>query len=243
MRVGDIMSRDLVSTTPGTLLPEVAVLMLREHISAIPVLDNGVLVGIVSESDLMHRHELGTERDPVSRPWWMRRFAGEQSPASYVESHAMTVRDVMTATVVSVSEDTAVADVVSLFDTHRLRQLPVVTAGRLVGLIGRADLVRAFASHARAMAPELQMNDESIHRALRAELHSQAWWHSTQSHFRVIGGVVHFHGLVESSQQGNAARVAAENMHGVRGVEIHSTDDAEPTMTDRGPEQGELRCQ
>lgn len=172
----------------------------------------------------MHRHEIGTQRDPASRPWWLRLMTGEQCPATYVESHAVKVADIMISPVASVSEDTSIPEVVNLLDRHNLRRLPVVRAGVLVGSIGRADLVRALAAAASAPDAEPPLDDESIHRALRAELESQPWWHPTQSRFTVSSGVVHFRGLVECADEVTAARVAAERLPGVRDIVDHRAD-------------------
>lgn len=221
MLARDIMRTRIVSVAPDTGVPEVAALMLREHLATVPVLQDGLLVGIVNEADLMHRHEIGTERDPTSRPWWRRLFAGEQCPATYVESHAGRVADIMCTRVVSVSDDTPVAQVVDLLDARGIRRVPVVRADRLVGTVGRPDLVRALAASARSPDAEPPMDDELMHRALRSELESQPWWHPAQSRFTVQAGVVHFHGRVDSAAAANAARVAAENLPGVGAVVEH----------------------
>lgn len=224
MLVKDIMRTRVVSVSPGTELSEVVAMMLRENLSVIPVTDQGALVGLVREADLMHRHEIGTQRDPASRPWWLRLVAGEQCPATYVESRAVKVADIMNTQVPSVSEDTSIPEVVDLLDARNLRRVPVVRAGTVVGSIGRSDLVLALATAASAPDPEPPMDDEAIHRALRAELESQPWWNPTQSHFTVIDGVVHFRGLVESEDEVKAARVAAQRLSGVQGIVDHRLD-------------------
>ena len=226
MQVKEIMTKTIVSVAPGASVPEVAALLLRERISAVPVLEDGTLVGVISEADLMHRHEIGTERDPAARPWWVRLFAGEQSPASYVESHAVKVRDIMTTAVVSVSEDMPVAEVASVFESRNIRRVPVVSAGKVIGMVSRADLVRALATYARSPDPKRQASDAAIHSALLAELESQPWWHPIQSHLSVNDGIVHFYGLMESADEGDASRVAAENVPGVQGIEDHRVNAA-----------------
>lgn len=224
MRVKDIMKQQVVSVTPGTAVSEVVAIMLREHISVVPVTEHGKLVGLVREVDLMHRHEIGTQRDPASRPWWLRLVTGEQCPATYVESHAVKVADIMITQTASVSEDTGIPEVIALLDARNLRRVPVVRAGTLVGSIGRADLVRALAAATSPQDAEPPMDDDAIHRALRAELESQPWWHPAQSRFTVTAGVVHFRGLVESADEKSAARVAAERLPGVQGTVDHRTD-------------------
>lgn len=224
MLVKDIMNTQVVSVSPDTCVSEVVAVMLREHLSVVPVIEHGALVGLVREADLMHRHEIGTQRDPASRPWWLRLMTGEQCPATYVESHAVKVADIMITRVASASEDTSIPEVVDLLDACNLRRIPVVRAGTLVGSIGRADLVRALAAAASPQGAEPPMEDEAIHRALRAELESQPWWRPTQSHFTVIAGVVHFRGLVESADEVAASRVAAQRLPGVQGIVDHRLD-------------------
>ncbi len=224
MLARDIMRTPAVSVSPRTGVAELAALMLREQLGVVPVVDGGVLVGLVDEAALMHRHELGTARDPAARPWWVRLFAGERCPATYVESHAAKVGDLRWRRVVSVDDDAPVREVVELLDTHRLRRLPVLRARRLVGTIGRPDLVRALADAARGPDAARPLDDELIHRALRSELEAQPWWHPTQSRIAVRDGVVHYHGLVDSADAADAARVAAENLPGVGAVVDHRLD-------------------
>ena len=224
MLVKDIMRPGAVSVTPDMVFSDVVAVMLREHISVVPVVDRGAIVGLVREADIMHRREIGTQRDPAARPWWLRLITGEQCPASYVESHAVKVADIMMTRVVSVAEDTTIPEVVDLLDARSLRRVPVVKAGQLVGSIGRSDLVRALAEATNPPEREQPMDDDAIHRALRAELESQPWWYPTQSRFTVTDGVVHFRGLVESADEVHAARVAAERLPGVNGIVDHRLD-------------------
>src|SRR5436853_417110 len=111
MKASDIMTSPVISVTPGTLVADIAVLLFRNHISAVPVLDGGRLVGLVSEGDLLHRREIGTDRHARAGSWWLRLFSEDRSALEYVESHARQARDVMTHDVVSVAPDTSVAEI------------------------------------------------------------------------------------------------------------------------------------
>jgi CBS domain-containing protein len=220
MKVRDIMTRTVISAAPDTSVMDVAALLVEHRISAVPVISEGAVVGIVSEADLLHRYEIGTERDPAARPWWKRLFGGEDAPMSYVESHAMKTRDIMTPRVVSVAQDMPVGDLAALFESQRIRRAPVVQDGAVVGIVSRADFVRALLARSRSSRHEERAEtDESIRRALLAELEAQPWWHPGRSDVSVVGGVVHIHGQLESAEEKTAARVAAENIPGVRGVE------------------------
>ena len=219
MQVSDIMTRTVISAAPDSSVLDLAALLVDNRISAVLVINCGTLVGIVSEADLLHRYEIGTDRDPSARPWWRRLFSSDEAPWNYVESHAMKVRDIMTTPVVSVAEDTSVADLAELFESRHLRRVPVLKSGAVVGIVSRADVVRALVEQAKTRHRERLTGDESIRTALLAELESQSWWQPDRCEVSVVDGIVHFSGLLDSVQEKEAARVAAENIPGVRGVE------------------------
>jgi CBS domain-containing protein len=219
MRVQDIMTRAVVSATPQSSVLDLATLMLDNRVSAIPVISGCSLVGIVSEADLLHRYELGTQRDAVERPWWRRLFVDEDAPWSYVEAHAVRVRDLMSTPLVSVEDDASVGDVAALFETRNIRRAPVMKFGTMVGIVSRADFVRALVARAEVRRDQSPKSDEAIRRALLKELESHRWWRPDRSQVAVQDGIVQISGLFGSAQEQLAARVAAENITGVRGVE------------------------
>jgi CBS domain-containing protein len=219
MRVRDIMTRRVVSAAPETSVLELATLMLDNRVSAIPIISGESLAGIVSEADLLHRYELGTQRGEAAQPWWRRLFMGEDAPWSYVEAHAMKVRDIMTTPVVSVNDDASVGDVAALFESRKIRRAPVLNAGAMVGIVSRADFVRALVARTEIRRDPRPKSDESILRALLEELESHRWWHPDRTRVTVQDGIVHISGLFDSPQERVATRVAAENIVGVRGVE------------------------
>jgi CBS domain-containing protein len=219
MQVRDIMTRTVVSATPETSVLDLATLMVDHRVSAIPVVSGGSLVGIVSEADLLHRYELGTQRDAGVRPWWRRLFLDDDAPWSYVEAHAMRVRDIMTTPVVSVEDVASVGDVAALFESRNIRRAPVLKAGTMVGIVSRADYVRALVARAEIRRDHRPKSDESIRRALLEELETHRWWRPDRSQVVVQDGIVRISGLFDSPQEQLATRVAAENITGVRGVE------------------------
>ena len=218
MQVSDIMTAAVISASPDSSVLDLAALLVDNRISAVLVINCGTLVGIVSEADLLHRYEIGTDRDPSARPWWRRLFSGDEAPWNYVESHAMKVRDIMTTPVVSVTEDTPVADLAELFESRHIRRAPVLRHGAVVGVVSRADLVRALVAQAKTRHMERLTSDEAIRVALLAELEAQSWWQPLRCDVSVVDGIVHISGLLDSVQEKDAARVAAENIPGVRGV-------------------------
>ncbi len=219
MQARDLMTRDIVSLAPHSSVIDAASLMIEHRVSALPVINDGVLVGIVSEADLLRRYELGTQRDGGTVPWWRRLFNGSKEPWHYVEARAMKVRDVMTADVVSIAEDTPVADIAALFESRRIKRAPVLQAGRVVGIVSRSDFVRALLARAKQGQEAASQSDEAIRAALLAELQAQPWWHPDRCKVTVSGGMVRFVGQYEEPQERIAARVAAENIAGVLGVE------------------------
>ena len=144
MNAQDAMTKDVVTVGPETTVGEIATVLVRHRISAVPVVskDNRV-VGIVSQTDLGHRSETGTEK---RRKWWLEMFADADSRArDYVKSHGLRAQDIMARFVVSVGKSASLAEVAEILDTHRIRQVPVMDDGKLVGMISRADLVRKLA--------------------------------------------------------------------------------------------------
>lgn len=218
MNAKDIMTTPVSTVTPTTLVSEVARLLFERHISALPVMDDGRLVGIVSEADLLRRHEIGTDCAFREDPWWMRFIATSRLPGEYVRSHARYARDIMTEKVVTVSPGTTLSRIASLFEKHGIKRLPVLDKGRLVGILSRSDLVRALAESFASDAVGPSLPDAAIQSRLLAELQSQAWWQPGLSMVNVKDGVVTYSGFSEIDEERAAARVAAENIPGVRGV-------------------------
>jgi CBS domain-containing protein len=218
MNARDIMTSKVITVTPATLVSEIARLLFERRISALPVLDGDRLVGIVSEADLLHRYEIGTDCAAGADPWWIRLFSGDHSPEEYVRSHARRARDIMTPDVASVAPDTPLAEIATLLEKRRIKRVPVLDGRRLVGIVSRSDLVRALASASRSATQSGPLNDEAIRFMLLAELRRQAWWREELSNVTVDEGVVNFAGAIQFENERVAARVAAETVPGVRGV-------------------------
>lgn len=221
MKAKDIMTTPVVTIGPDTTVREIAALLLKQRISGVPVVDGGRLVGLVSEGDLLHRHEIGTDRDRPARSWWLSLIGGESAPADYVKSHAVHARDIMTRDVITVDESTPIAEIATVLETRRIKRVPVLRGERLVGIVSRANLVQALAAGPRRAKAPRAKSDDAIRRQLLAELERQPWWPSNASNVIVTDGIVHYWGLVDSDDQREAARVAAENIPGVRKVEDH----------------------
>jgi CBS-domain-containing membrane protein len=220
MNASDIMTSPVITVGPDTPVRHIAGLLSEHRISAVPVVENGALAGIVSEADLLHRHEIGTDVRRRSGSWWLQLLSGDAPVAEYVKSHATKARDIMTRDVVSVAPGTPLAEIAALLEKRRVKRVPVLQAGRVVGIVSRSNLVQALAAKGRQMNAA-DSSDAAIRVRLCAELKRQSWWRSTSSNVLVTDGVVHYFGILDSETERQAARVAAENVAGVRAVEDH----------------------
>lgn len=216
MQARDIMTRDVCTITPTTQIDQIAALLLGRRISAAPVVDEqGHVLGIVSEGDLMRRTESGTERH---RSWWLQLIVDPDTLASeYVKSHAVQAKDIMTRHVASVSPDAALADIADILESRAIKRVPVVDKGRLVGIISRADLLRALMSGAKSPATG-GADDHAIRENLRTRMRAEPWVQSLYINTVVENGIVSLYGIVASAQQRQALRVLAETVPGVREV-------------------------
>ena len=231
MRAMDVMTPHVITVDPEASVQALARLLSERGISGVPVVDpDKRLVGIVSEGDLLHRAETGTERRiEQRRSRWLDTIASEEDLArEYIKSHGRKVKDVMTSNVISVTETMELADVANLLETKRIKRVPVVRDGKIVGIISRANLVRALAATKNDPATEVDSDDRTIRDKLLAELKRQEWF-KVQQWFKIWAadvivkdGVVHFWlSNDQTEEERRALRVAAENIAGVRRVEEH----------------------
>ena len=146
MQARDLMTTGVVSISADTPVREVAHLLLLHKISAAPVVDaTGMVIGMVSEGDLIGRSE--AERE-ARRDWWLALLEeGEPLNPDFLEAlrqHHRTARDVMSAPVIRVTESTEAGAIAALLAQYRIKRVPVVRDGKLVGIVSRADLLRAI---------------------------------------------------------------------------------------------------
>jgi CBS domain-containing protein len=221
MKARDIMTAPVITIGPETQVREIVRLLFEKRISGVPVVEDGRVVGLVSEGDLLRRQEIGTDGNPADGSWWARLIKDDPAPAAYVKSHARRARDIMTRDVVSVVEDTSIAEIASLFETRRIKRVPVLRDKELVGIVSRADLIQALAARTKSVRVLRAQTDSAIRKRLLSELAHQSWWHRDSSNVIVTDGVVHYWGLLDSEDERQAARVAAENVPGVRKIEDH----------------------
>ena len=220
MHAIDVMTSEVISVDENATVTAVARLLAERGISAVPVVDkDNQVIGMVSEGDLLHRAETGTER---RQAWWLDMMASTNKLAGdYIKSHSGKVNDVMTRDVVSVTETTPVADIALLLETNRIKRVPVVRDGKLVGIVSRANLVRALAMTIDEAPSGAGADDQAIRDKLLTELKAQKWAEVSPANVTVKDGVVHLWSSYLSEQEKRALVVAAENIPGVRRVEDH----------------------
>jgi CBS domain-containing protein len=219
MKASDVMTRSILSVRPDTSIAEAIRLMLDNRVSGVPVIDEaGRLAGILTEGDLLRRGETGTERQ---RPRWLEILMGPGRLASeYVQTHGRRVAEIMTRDVVSVTPETALDEVVGLMERRRIKRVAVLAGDVPVGIVSRADLIRALA-HIFEEEPAASGGDDEIRERILAELAKASWVPRDGVAITVANGVVDLDGVILDESERQALRVAAENVPGVRAVEDH----------------------
>jgi CBS domain-containing protein len=219
MKAGDIMTRNVITIDADSTVAEAAKRMLDHRISGMPVVDpQGRVIGVISEGDLLRRTETGTER---RASWWLGLVAGASSQAEhFTKSHGRTVRDVMSAKLISVDENAPLNEVVHLMESRRIKRVPVVRNHDVVGIISRANLMRVLTT-LEPGAVTGSVDDKTIRERVLAAYAEQPWAPDFGENVVVKDGVVHLWGSVRTESQRNALVVGARNVEGVKDVVDH----------------------
>ena len=219
MKAQEIMTREVVAVGPYTSVPDIAAVMVEKRISGVPVLtDSGDIIGLVSQTDLLHRVEIGTEQE-IRRKWWLGNLADVNALArEYAKAHGLKAQDVMSRYVISVHDDAELRDVAAILDSHRIKRVPVLRAGRLVGIITRSDLVRAL-SQVQISKSVKKVDNAALHKALHERIRTQPWINESCISVTVDDGVVELWGFVDTVDQRSALRALVEETVGVGRVE------------------------
>lgn len=214
MNAADVMTRNVITVASDTSVAKIAETLLANRISAVPVIDEaGAMVGIVSEGDLIHRVEADTEQ---RRSWWLELLVGKDTLArEFIKSHARKAADVMTRPVITVKPETPLGVLASLFEKHRIKRVPVVEDGKIVGIVSRGNLLQALVGLGKETTAAVK--DSTLHDNVLAQLRSQSWWTNTVNVI-VHDGTVELWGTVDSEVEKDAIRVAVEVTPGVRNV-------------------------
>lgn len=218
MLARDVMTTTLITVSPDTPVLAIAQLMSDRGISGVPVLgEDGALLGLVTDGDLMRR--LAADAATPATSFFDLFRSKTAGAAIYARSHGRRAADIMTTNLISVDADTTVEAVARRLETHRIRRVPVLLQGRMIGLVSRADLVRAL------LAPTPDpgaVPDEQIRRELAAQLRLQSWVDTFYIYPEVTQGHVTFHGFAGSQAYEVALRSLAEKLPGVRGVTLRT---------------------
>jgi CBS domain-containing protein len=167
MKVEEIMTRDVVTIGPEASVRDVAAILVERRISGLPVVNaNGRLSGVVSEGDILFKEHDPTQprRGPLG---WLAYGATTRAVA---KANARLAGDAMTTPAITISPHRSVAEAARLMTERRVNRLPVVRGEQLVGIVTRADLVRAF------MRP-----DAEIEREIRRDIVKRALWLDPES--------------------------------------------------------------
>ncbi|NRP74512.1 Inosine-5'-monophosphate dehydrogenase [Ensifer psoraleae] len=219
MLVKDVMTTKVIRLSPDNSVRQAAKLMFEHHVSGIPVVDDeGNLLGVISEGDLIRRTELCSEASVLVAD--MALEADDRANA-FVRRCSWRVGDVMTANPVTIEEDAPVKQVARLMQERGIKRIPVMRGGELVGIVSRADLLQAIFS---ARQDETAAGDEAIRRSILVRLGENTGLEGMDVTVMVTEGIVHFWGKVETAACRRAARIVAESVHGVRGVVEHFPD-------------------
>jgi CBS domain-containing protein len=217
MKAQDVMVRDVVTVGPDTEVAEAVALLVKHDISALPVVDSdGNLIGILSEADLLEREELGAEHH---QPWWIETLMPASTLADeFAKAHGRKVSELMSTDVISASEDTPVSEIAALLERHRIQRVPIVSDGKVVGIVSRSNLIQALASSKPASEPKSE-TDRSIRLELLDRLGQQQQWTDFGSRNIIVqDGVVHLWGLVSSESERKALTALAQGIPGVSDV-------------------------
>ncbi|HMO30500.1 CBS domain-containing protein [Enterovirga sp.] len=220
MKARDIMTTPIVSIRSDATVDQAIEIMLNRCFSGLPVVDDeGRLVGIVTEGDLLRRQELGTQ--PKHSRWLRLLISPGRLAEEFARSRGRQVADVMTPEVHSVSEDSTLEDIVELMLREGIKRVPVVVNGGPVGMVTRADILRAL-RRSFTQATFEPSSDSQIAVDIQAAFEAAGDCIPTALiEVSVTSGVVELHGSITDERERQAVKVAIEGVRGVKEVHDH----------------------
>ena len=215
MRAADFMTIGAATIRPDASIREAARIMLDHRVSGLPVLDEGGnLVGIVSEGDLLREAARGED----TPRHWLEIVAEPESPGRAARlAPALTVREVMTAAVVTISASTPVREVVELMQQHGIKRVPVLEGERVIGIVSKADLLRGLAREAELM-PGASAEDYALRARVLEALRSEARDGWSSINVLVQNGAVELRGAMSDPTLRPRLVSLAQRIPGVRDV-------------------------
>jgi CBS-domain-containing membrane protein len=168
MKARDVMVSPVITVKPYSSVREIAKTLINRRISAVPVVDDaGKLVGIVSEGDLTHRSETGTER---RFRWWRPPVAGDASiPLNYIKAHGRKAADIMTQNVITAKPETPLDEIAILLERNAIKRVPIVTQGQLVGIVKPGKLSSSARNDAQGIGNPFLRREDSRQIAVAPE--------------------------------------------------------------------------
>jgi CBS domain-containing protein len=220
MLAKDIMTTKVITIAPNLRVEQIAQLLMSCNISGVPVVDaEDRLIGLVSEGDLVRRPESGTERH---RSWWLNLLVGPEGRArEFIKTHGRRAGDVMTREVVTVTADTPVGEIAEILERRRIKRVPVVEDGKIVGIVSRANLLHGLATHKDRISIAPSPDDRAIRERVQALVAREDWITHGSLNVLVADGVAELWGWVDSEDERKALMTAVGEVDGVRAVNDH----------------------
>jgi len=216
MHARDVMTTKLITISETTTAQEAARVMTENDVSALPVVDEqGHLVGVLSEADLLRRQEIGTQ---LVRPWWLEAVTPASTlAAEFLQAHGTAARELMSTKVISAAPSASLSEIATLMERHRIKRIPILEDNRLIGIVSRSNLVQALASAPPSVGKTIE-RDRVIRAELLSRLAQQRWTDFGDRNVTVSDGVVHIWGLVGSPAEREALVALAAEVPGVKRV-------------------------
>ncbi len=221
MLAREVMTSPVVTTTADAAITEIVDLMLTHQISALPVVDeDGRLVGIVSEGDLIQRDEIGTL---PHRSWWLSALGTKAQLADeFIKSHGTSANSVMTVDVATASPDTPLAEIAEILERKRVKRVPILEDGKVVGIVSRANLLQALALQRGAAEDAPSVEDRALRERFLETVKQEPWTNGAHLNVIVKQGVLYLWGQVRSQKEREALVLAAKETPGVKDVVDHT---------------------
>lgn len=219
MLAKDIMTTSLICVAPDATVEAIAKLLLDNHISGVPVTDSeGHVLGVVSDTDLMHR-VAGWPSPHESL--WLQWFQSSAAIAAKVKKAVGScARDIMTSPAITIDPNRPVAQIAEILADRHLRRVPVVADGKIVGIVSRTNLIQALGvTGTHVDTPSHR--DHEIREQVLAHVRERQPNGKHLVNVLVADGVVHLWGVVDTDEEREATRLIAESIAGVRSVKSH----------------------
>lgn len=227
MQAKDIMTKEVISISPAVGIRHAVAVMLQNNISGLPVVDDKSMVcGMLTEGDLLLRREIRySQRGPRSSE-----MISEIDLERYIGSNGWSVADVMSQDVIVARPDSEVSDIAESLQAHRIKRLPIVEEGRLVGIVSRRDILGLIVDYSTATV--LPRDDGAIRLAIRTRLRSDLGLTAQRIQVAVKNGQITIDGTVESELKRRAVKTLIESL-GVGGYRDR-LEIAEPAVANTG---------